>query len=416
MPVSSLSSLPGVIRETDAGPASISRMARRRRLDEIPNRWHCSVVGTCLTLADLRKLAGKVGLALPPDATDYRLHGAIVHLSSENRVLGKMIARLLDKRHAAAVSRFSRATEETVLTRLWEEAREGGDVPGAYWALMTHSTDCQALRDRVYGEVHMLSHLSGAVQRADLQKIARAEARIREQATEIDRLRADVQQARQDRDIARREASIGEIQRRRADQLASRLAELETGAVVVAAEQARKQALGERDALARQLEAANRRLEQAQERQQQDEEDRRVLEQRLADLELRLREALRSVPPASSDAPPSPGDSVDLAQRRILYVGGIGHAARHLEDVVKSCNGVFVHHDGGLDDGCPRLAGAVSCVDVVFCPVTCVSHEAVTHLKRNCRKACKPFVPLPNHSISTFKRALRLVGKPSPDA
>ncbi|WP_019644885.1 DUF2325 domain-containing protein [Novispirillum itersonii] len=398
-------------------PQGLSSAARRKRLDEVPSRWLCSVIGTCLTLADLRKLAIKVGLALPPDASDYRLHGAIVHLASENKVLGKTVARLLDKRHAATVSRITRTGDEAGLARLWADARNSGDIPGAYWALMTHPLDCQALRERVYGEVHMLSHLSGAAQRSDLQRTAGLERQVADLSAELTRLRADLTVVRQERDAARRDASVGEIQRRRADQLAERLAELESGSALTAAQQSVRQAQAEKDSLTRALDAAQRRLEQMQEQRQKDEADRRGLEQRLADAELRWQEARRAAPAdllaANRSGSGEVTEGVDLARRQILYVGGIGHAARHLEDVVKACNGVFVHHDGGLDDGCPRLAGAVSCADVVFCPVTCVSHEAVTHLKRNCRKACKPFVPLPNHSVSTFRRALKLVGAPS---
>lgn len=389
----------------------LSAASRRKRLDEVPGRWMCSVIGTCLTLADLRKLVVKVGLVLPADASEYRLHGAIVHLASENRVLGKAVARLLDKRHAATVSRMVRVADEETLTRLWADARNGGDIPGAYWALMTHPLDLPTLKDRVYGEVHMLSHLSGATQRVDLQRTAGLEKQVADLTAELLRTRSDLAQARQDRDAARREAGVGEIQRRRADQLADRLAELESGAALSAAQQALRQVQAEKEALSRALDAARNRLEQVQDQRQKEEAERRGLEQRLADAELRWQEARRAAPVERTVSNES-GDGIDLARRQILYVGGIGHAARHLEDVVKACNGVFVHHDGGLDDGCPRLAGAVSCADVVFCPVTCVSHEAVTHLKRNCRKACKPFVPLPNHSISTFRRALKLVGSP----
>lgn len=406
----SLSSLSRTPLSTAPAPV-LSATTRRRRLDEVPSRWLCSVIGTCLTLADLRKLAVKIGLSLPADASEYRLHGAIVHLASDNRVLGKAVARLLDKRHAATVSRIVRAADEETLGRLWAEARNGGDIPGAYWALMTHPLELQALKDRVYGEVHMLSHLSGAAQRVDLQRTAGLEKQVADLTAELLRTRADLAQARQDRDAARRDAAVGDIQRRRADQLAERLAELESGAALSAVQQSLRQVQAEKDTVSRALEAVQRRLEQALEQRQKDEADRRGLEQRLADAELRWQEARRAAPPdrvVSNDT----GDGIDLERRQILYVGGIGHAARHLEDVVKACNGVFVHHDGGLDDGCPRLAGAVSCADVVFCPVTCVSHEAVTHLKRNCRKACKPFVPLPNHSISTFRRALKLVGGP----
>lgn len=380
--------------------------SRRRRLDEISPRWHCSVIGTCLTLADLRKLAGKLLLSLPADISDYRLHGAVVHMLANNKVLGKQIARLLDRRYQATVTRFVKARSEDALVALWAESLENGDVPGAYWALMTHSVDAEALRDRAYGEVHMLSHLSGAAQRADMQKMTRLEAALADRAAEIGRLRVSVAEIRAERDEARRDVVVAGIQQRRADALAARLADLESGEVLRAADEAARLARAERDALACQVESLLRRLDLAAEREVREQAERHAMDARIADLEARQRQFPALSPDKDGD---SGSASMDLKKQRILYVGGISHVARHLGDVVRSCNGEFVHHDGGLDDGCPQLAGAVSCVDVVFCPVTCVSHEAMAHIKRNCRKACKPFVPLPNHSISTFRRALEKV-------
>ncbi|NKD87921.1 DUF2325 domain-containing protein [Haematospirillum sp. 15-248] len=378
--------------------------SRRLRLDEIAPRWHCSIVGTCLTLSDLRKLAAKLSVHLAPDISDYRLHGVIVHLAAQNKILGKQVMRILDKRYQATVSRFMRTRDEGELATLWNEALDSGDIPGAYWALMTHPLDCSDLRERAYGEVHMLSHLSGAVQRADMQKIVRLEASLAEHTAEIGRLRALMAQMRDERDEARRNIAIASIQQRRVEDLASRLADLESGEVLRTSEEAARTARAERDVLARQVEGLLRRLDLLSERESGERERNRALEARVVELENRLRQE-------GSDSRGAfdgnrVGDDIDLKKQKILYVGGISHVARHLEDVVRSCNGEFIHHDGGLDDGCPQLAGAVSCVDMVFCPVTCVSHEAMVHIKRNCRKACKLFVPLPNHSISTFRRVL----------
>jgi len=40
--------------------------------------YSCPIVGTCLTTAELRKLAARVQLILPPGATEYELHGCFV--------------------------------------------------------------------------------------------------------------------------------------------------------------------------------------------------------------------------------------------------------------------------------------------------------------------------------------------------
>lgn len=71
----------------------------------------------------------------------------------------------------------------------------------------------------------------------------------------------------------------------------------------------------------------------------------------------------------------------------------------------------FLHHDGGVDDRSGLLAGLVSRADVVVFPVDCVSHEAVTIVKRLCRQTDKRYVPLRSSGTSSFVAALaRMAG------
>jgi hypothetical protein len=51
-----------------------------------------------------------------------------------------------------------------------------GEIPGAYWATLTHAQTTQALVREAFGEVHMLSHLVGAANRADIRRLCILEA------------------------------------------------------------------------------------------------------------------------------------------------------------------------------------------------------------------------------------------------
>lgn len=384
----------------------------RRRLEDIPAGRHCSVIGTCLSLSDLRKLAAKAGLRLPAGADDYRVHGAMVHATAHTPAVARLAGKLLDKRYAVHISKFSRAADEAALAGMWDASVATGDIPGAYWALMTHPCDCPALRDRAFGEVHMLSHLSGATQRADLRKQADAERKLAERQAELDAARDSQARLARRVDDLTRALDHADIHRRRAEALEQRVAELEGGAAMAAVrEEARAAREARDDALleaARQTAAAAAAIARAEAVRQ----DAERLTQRVADLELRLREQVRGACEDLHETVP------DLGQRAILYVGGRTGSVAHLEALVTRANGRFLYHDGGVEDGCPRLAGAVSQADVVLCPVTCVSHEAVGHLKRNCRRACKRFLPLPSHSVSALMRGLRVLdgGSGVPDA
>ena len=52
------------------------------------------------------------------------------------------------------------------------------------------------------------------------------------------------------------------------------------------------------------------------------------------------------------------------------------------------------------------LAGLVGRADTVFFPVDCISHEAAAGLKRLCRQAAKPYLPLRSASLTSFIAAL----------
>jgi len=50
---------------------------RRKKLWEIPGRWHCPLIGTCLPVPQMRKLAARAGFD-EREMSDYSLHTAVV--------------------------------------------------------------------------------------------------------------------------------------------------------------------------------------------------------------------------------------------------------------------------------------------------------------------------------------------------
>lgn len=385
-----------------------ARSGRRLRLWEMEHKCHCSIVGTCLSGAELRKLAGKIRLALPEDATEYTLHVAFVGIAAEAGGAAKLVGKTLDRKFATQIARFAKAASEEELEKLWRDCRRDGDVAGGYWALMTHALPCQRLRERAYGEVHMLSHLAGAAGRADLKRLADFERQTGELARQLvdARRRATEEAARRiavEKDLAaaRAEAVRGEA-------LGERLAELESGA-----------ALSE---LRHRLAATAAALDKAQRRA--DGAERRLVEREklvdyLGEANLRLGRQIEAmtadlaaaVPQCKGDMGRDECPCLDLGGRRILYVGGVGRLMPRLEDLVGRCNGEFLHHDGGIEEGCGRLSGALARADAVLCPVTCVSHQAIDRVKKACRRCDKPFVPLHGTGLSSFLRALEALAE-----
>ena len=167
-------SLAGGACHHEAPPqAAVCGSTARARLIDLDPQLHCSVIGTCLSTAELRRLMRK--FMDVDDANDLEVHHEAVRMVSQHAGLGRALHKTLEQQHGSAVQRFGRARDTDALIALWEEALRQGEVPGAYWAVLTHRRVTPALRQRVFGDVHMLSHLVGAANRADIRRLVALE-------------------------------------------------------------------------------------------------------------------------------------------------------------------------------------------------------------------------------------------------
>ena len=148
---------------------SVGTLNRRQRIWELTDGWQCSIVGTCLTLADLNGVAKKLGVVVPSGfSTDYQLHGFFAHESQNEGKIAKKIQKLLDKRHSSVIKKTRPFKTKVELENFWKISLETGNIPSPYWALLTHPKCDQDLSEKMFADVHMLSHLVGASNRADI--------------------------------------------------------------------------------------------------------------------------------------------------------------------------------------------------------------------------------------------------------
>lgn len=385
----------------------------RRKLWELPHKLHCPVIGTCLEHADLQRIARSNdggGVA----NGEYALHVRFVSAADDRNALSIAAHKALERRFAAQVRRFAKARDTATLAGLWDEARVRGEVAGALWATLTHPQCDDALRTRLFEEVHMLSHQIGAGQRADLQRLSRAESELEATQRAFDDLQRRTRRQLEDREHQvrglQRRLADSEASRRRAEgedrQLRERLAELQRHG-----DAARVAELEAQLAAAR---ASEGRLQAALER----ERERAASTQAALDgreLECRERQAdcaalERLVADALGTCDHCTGDACiagpDLRGRRILCVGGRHRLIDQYRELVARCNGRFEHHDGGVEDNRQRLESMLSAADAVVCAADCISHDAYYRLKRFCKRHAKPHVFLRSSGISTFARAL----------
>lgn len=380
--------------------------ASRRKLWEIHNRYMCSVVGTCLSVKEIRKLALRDELC-NPTIGDYDLHGLIVGMCRVRSRTSRSIQKILERRYRGAVRRFSKARTEEVLLKLWAEGVERGDVAGPLWALLTHPFGTLHAFEVAFGDVHMLSHALGATRRIDQKDydkltVALAQERARsEQLRRAVKERDDVLEAAEAR-ATQQEAAMQQLEARMADgrsrlelQRQLRVQQGETEALLAAVE---REAAHRDDAqrCSRRLEAEVERL-RGELRRVEGERDAAAEEADAA--EAHLLDLLRG--DAGAETPSS------LHGVHVLYIGGRTSLVPHYRQVVERGGGRFTHHDGGLEQSCAHLERLISGASLVVCPTDAISHSSWLRVKKACRHRTLSFLPVRTSSMASLVSALR---------
>ncbi|MCP5160033.1 MAG: DUF2325 domain-containing protein [Gammaproteobacteria bacterium] len=393
-----------------------------KKLWELDRSYHCSVIGTCLTLAELRQIQRRLGGIVQALDSDYDLHRAFVGAVREATPASRLIHKHLDRKYKLAIRQLSKAQSMQAFDAYWGAALASGDIAGAYWALITHPNVPDDILDRVYGEVHMLSHLSGASVRVDLQELNRLKRRCPELEAQWLEIQADARRRlaeQQDVISALNKRLVRTLEVERQLQAAeARLAVFEERSSVarLTAEVAELTArlAGDRVRIERAEAAAETWKQQATRSIDQNQWLARQLaesRQERDTLESTLEQLLASS--CMGDNAPEDRSAIgvgpDLVGRCVLYVGGRNHQCAYFRALVERCNGRFIHHDGGREEARARLWDVVQQADAVLCPLDCVSHDAVHRIKRFCERHTKPLVLLPRASLAAFNYGLSTV-------
>lgn len=379
----------------------------------------CAIVGTCLSMKELRKISRQTGVRLDPSAKDFEVHGVIVGLCKEHGPTAKAVNKLLDKKYSGALRRFASSLDSTALRGLWRAAANEGDIPGPFWAVMSHPNADVRLLSEVFGEVHMLSHLVGAANRADIRRLAQMEQRAAEAearyATTCAAFRQRVRGlARANRELERNARELTrDLERERERQTASSplVLELENEGLRMAMATQSHQLLdqrNERRELEKQFAAVERRRLLLEDELREKDAELSFLEEELRRL---TEQEATSCPLGCAEAGACACPGPDLCGKRILYVGGRMHLVQHYRALVERHGGEFLHHDGGVEETNHALPRLLCNVDAVLCPVDCVSHNACQAVKSVCRRCQRNVQFLRSSGLSSLVRGLAELGQ-----
>ena len=402
----------------------VTRAAQRRvRLWELDDKHHCPVIGSCLTADELTRLARRFFPWVDSDSA-FAVHVEAVNQAKTRNPLSEAMQAALERKYRAQISRFKQAASDQELLREWLDHYARGEVAGALWAAVTHRAASAKLRQRVFADVHMLSHQIGAGLAADARRLARVqgecgaaqaalERQKRLQAESEAALRLQLRDAQAECDRLRRgNTQLGRLQQR--------LAEFESGSVMVdighklltlQAENSELIAAAQRGwALKKTLQAAHREAQAV------------ARERDLLQLERDALARLLSLGDGGSggsgelDKAGEVGCAAEcercehfdgaVAGQCVLYVGGRSALLAQYRALADRLGVRLVHHDGGREESLARLPEMINGADAVVCPTDCVSHSAYYQLKRQCKRSGKPCLLFKGASVSGFAVAL----------
>ena len=394
---------------------------KQKSIWEIPSTQHCSIVGTCLSLGEARLIGKKINVTCPnKEDLDATIHSVLVQECATKNWTSRLINKTLNKKFDNSVKIFRSCKDSDELLALWRDAFSVGNIPGPYWAVLSHPCLSKEAGVKVYSDVHMLSHLVGSSNQANIVRITELEIELANAHDKIKKLivsnnvkvmnKTDIINAQEEKIIALNQINK-DLENRltqlnqsiEGDQdsafsngvmLSGELLSKENSADVLPLKKAKK-IISKMTGKVEQITIENSRL-----RAEVDEKDSQIdlLNTEMSSIELML-DNIQARGLAGSK-------SCDLAGKCVLYIGGRRGAMCRMCDIVKKMNGNLVYHDGGKEDSLASLSSAVSSADAVLFPTNCVSHSSALEAKKLCKRMAKPYLPIRSAGLGSLINGL----------
>ena len=386
----------------------------RRKLWDIPEHFHCSIIGTCLTLDETRKIITRAGFQVNRSTPDYFIHGTAVNSAHLKTHVSGMIQKTLEAKFSREIENFLGITTEQGLQDAWKNAVDRGHIAGEYWAIMTHPSATLQILNHAFGEVHMLSHLNGCSKRGNIREIQHLQETIDQLESGKKKYRKRIKELEAENlsllHCRIRTDSLEEENANYRQQIAS----LQNGGTIARLFDEIKILVNLHETEKYNRAKSEEELKRLKGHIKNLEKENNQLKQKFSI----LRQAPQEDDSTGIVSPPLPdtGDCGDCPNRdhacralkgkHILYVGGNPSAVPRLRTLVENKGGIFSHHDGGIENNFSMLADTIMKADTIFCPLDCISHNACKIIKKVCRRHQKECVLLRSSGLSSFSHSL----------
>ena len=382
----------------------------RTRLWQLDHNYHCAVIGTCLRLSEVKKLLSSLQIECSK-MNAYEIHITMVTMISHCDFRSKKVQSYLDKKFSIALKKVKKMDEQALKDE-WRRVINTGDLVGTFWALMSHPlVDTQMKRD-FYGDIHMLSHLSGASNRVDLKRLNRFEKEhaslsndMRKEQIKNHQLKGDALHLKHKVD-ALQEAETVLFEKLRAVE--------KRNGVLQQSQQVKDQQL-----LTLQLEKLKSKLVAQDNGIKKQHGVMVLLKNAVADLKQQRQsdgkkivlyeeeaDYLQNLLSQEKQREDCAFKKQNLCGQCVLYVGGKKNLIPYYRDLIEEQAGTFIHHDGGEEKSTQDLSQSLARADIVMFPSDCISHDAYWKIKRICKKQQKPFKYLSSPGLCSLSNAL----------
>lgn len=365
----------------------------RLQIWQMPANLRCAVIGTCLDIPQLKRVLRRFQseTAAYELNSDYRIHSYFVSISSSKNPISQHLNKTLNRLYESTVRNTRSIKTEHALLSQWQniDTSDVKTIAGYFWALLTNKHATEALRDEIYGDVHMISHIAGQENRNGVRLLRESHQHL---------------------------ASENKKQQRLLEQKNRKITDLNDQMRTLRQQLAQSQ-IKARDKK-KPLNQVNDEVGQQRKIRQQ--------QQLIHSLKSRLNKAHTTTAQTATaknhfdtsvnaltdntqlSGKPCHGECTNcqktgLCGKKILYVGGFSRHRKKFQQITESIGGQFFYHDGGKQQSEHQLDNLVKKADAVFCPVDCVSHSAIGRIKSLVKSHCKDCIYLKSASLSSFK-------------
>jgi hypothetical protein len=361
----------------------------RTKLWQFDHIYHCAMIGTCLTMEEVTKLLKQLGYNCN-GYSNYKLHCTIVTLISIPDFKSKKIQSFLDKKFKTAIQNTKKWNAGELKTE-WKKALASGEIIGLFWAAMSHpSTDAEMKKD-FYGDMHMLSHLSGFSNRADLKRLNQLEKERKDFNIQSNTLQSKYNKIKEENSrlkttAEQRNAKVTDLIAQVSllkisnEKLNSSKNEKQCQQLMTHIEKLNNKIVFQENELSKH----QKQVSQLRELVSQAEKQMSINDAFLSDQQ--KEKALLQIELNQQKNQDCPLGKEGLCGQCVLYVGGKANLIAHYRELVETKSGVFLHHDGGNEKSTKDLPQFLKRADWVIFPSDCISHDAYWQIKQICKK------------------------------